>query len=86
MMVGMSENLAILGAYSDAMSRGDRDAVFEFWSPEFKSHVTDRVNPAMSGQDVRDQEVEWWTQCQNAFPDMAFSVGLLIEKDDLFVS
>ena len=86
MMEAMSENLAILGAYSDAMARGDRDAVYEFWSPDFVSHVTERVNPAMVGQDVRDQEVEWWTQCHNAFPDMVFSVGLLIEKDDLIVS
>ena len=82
----MSENLATLGAYSAAMARGDREAVFEYWSPDFKSHVTDRVNPAMSGTDVRGQELEWWTQVRNAFPDMVFSVGLLIEKDDLIVS
>ena len=40
----MSENLALLGAYSDAMAAGDEKAVFEFWSPDFVSHVTRRVN------------------------------------------
>ena len=84
--MGMSENLALLGAYSDAMARGDREAVFEFWSPEFVSHVTARVNPAAVGTDVRGQELEWWTQVRSAFPDMVFSVELLIEKDDLIVS
>ena len=82
----MSENLAILGAYSDAMARGDREAVFEYWSPDFVSHVTERVNPAMVGTDVRGQELEWWTQVRSAFPDMVFSVELLIESDDLIVS
>ena len=82
----MSENLALLGAYSDAMARGDREAVFEFWSPEFASHVTARVNPAAVGTDVRGQELEWWTQVRSSFPDMVFSVELLIEKDDLIVS
>jgi predicted ester cyclase len=82
----MSQNLAILAAYSEAMARGDREAVFEYWAPEFHSHVTDRVNPAMVGEDVRGQELEWWTQCRDAFPDMVFSVGLLIEKDDIIVS
>jgi predicted ester cyclase len=82
----MSENLAILGAYSAAMARGDRDAVFEFWSPDFVSHVTERVNPAAVGTDVRGHELEWWTQVRDAFPDMVFSVDLLIESGDLVVS
>ena len=82
----MSENLAILGAYSAAMERGDRDAVFEYWSPDFASHVTERVNPEMVGTDVRAQELEWWTQVRSAFPDMVFSVNLLIESGDLIVS
>jgi len=82
----MSENLAILGAYSAAMERGDRDAVFEFWSPDFHSHVTERVAPEFVGTDVRGQELEWWTEVRNAFPDMVFSVNLLIESGDLIVS
>jgi predicted ester cyclase len=82
----VSENLLTLGAYSDAMARGDRDAVFEFWSPDFHSHVTERVNPDAVGTDIRGHEVEWWTQASNAFPDMVFSVDLLIESDDLIVS
>ena len=82
----MSENLALLGAYSDAMFAGDQDAVFEYWSPDFVSHVTARVNPNAVGTDVRAQELEWWTQVRSAFPDYTFSVELLIESDDLVVS
>jgi len=85
-IVAMSENLAILGAYSAAMERGDREAVFKYWSPDFVSHVTERVNPEMVGADVRGQELEWWTEVRNAFPDMVFSVELLIESGDLIVS
>jgi predicted ester cyclase len=85
-MVTMSENLKILGAYSDAMAAGDEQAVFSFFAPEFASHVTARVNPDEVGQDIRGQELEWWTQVRSAFPDMVFSVALLIESDDLIVS
>ena len=48
----MSENLALLGAYSDAMFAGDQQAVFDFWSPDFVSHVTERVNPDAVGSDI----------------------------------
>ena len=82
----MSENLKMLSAYSDAMFAGDRDAVFEFWAPEFHSHVTRRVNPDAVGTDVRGHELEWWTQVRSAFPDFEFTVGLIIEHDDLVVS
>jgi len=82
----MSENLALLGAYSDAMFAGDQQAVFDFWSPDFVSHVTDRVNPDAVGTDIRGYELEWWTQVRSAFPDMSFEVGLLIESGDLVVS
>jgi predicted ester cyclase len=85
-MARMSENLALLGAYSDAMFAGDQDAVFEYWSPDFTSHVTERVNPDAVGTDVRGQELEWWTQVRSAFPDYTFSVELLIESGDLVVS
>ncbi len=82
----MSENLRILAEYSDAMFAGDEKAVFEYWSPDFMSHVTERVNPAAVGTDVRGQELEWWTQVRSAFPDMVFTVDLLIESGDLVVS
>ena len=70
---GRSENLAALAEYSNAMFAGDEQAVFEFWSPDFVSHVTERVNPDMVGTDVRGHELEWWTQVRNAFPDMTFT-------------
>jgi predicted ester cyclase len=82
----MSDNLRILAEYSDAMFAGDEQAVFTYWSPDFVSHVTRRVNPDAVGTDVRGQELEWWTQVRSAFPDMVFSIDLLIESDDLIVS
>ncbi len=82
----MSENLRLLGKYSAAMESGDTDAVYEFWSPEFVSHVTARVAPDRVGSDVRGDEQYWWEQARNAFPDMTFTVNLLIEHDDLVVS
>jgi predicted ester cyclase len=82
----MSQNLATLGEYSDAMFRGDQEAVFSYWSEDFHSHVTDRVNPELSGTDVRGEEVKWWNAVRRAFPDYTFTVDLLIEKDDLVVS
>ena len=68
------------------MEAGDEGAVFAFWAPEFQSHVTRRVSPDKVGTDVRGEELRWWTQVRSAFPDMTFSVNLLIEQDDLVVS
>jgi predicted ester cyclase len=82
----MSDNLRILGKYSAAMEAGDTDAVFEFWSPDFVSHVTERVSPDRAGTDVRADEQHWWEQARSAFPDMTFTVNLLIESGDLVVS
>jgi predicted ester cyclase len=82
----MSENLKLLGEYSKAMFEGDTAAVYEFWAPEFVSHVTARVAPDQVGVDIRGHEQEWWSQIMTALPDMDFTVGLLIESDDLVVS
>lgn len=82
----MSQNLKLLGAYSDAMFGGDTAAVYEFWSPDFVSHVTERVAPERVGEDVRGDEQEWWREVQAALPDMEFTVDLLIESGDLVVS
>ena len=82
----MSENLATLARYSARMSAGDYDAVFEFFAPEFTSHVTERVNPAITGTDIRPREREFWETAKRAFPDMKFKVNLVIESGDLVVS
>ena len=82
----MSDNLRMLGKYSAAMDAGDTEAVFEFWADDFVSHVTARVNPERVGSDVRGDEQQWWQQVRSAFPDMTFTVNLLIESDDLVVS
>jgi predicted ester cyclase len=82
----VSENLQLLGAYSEAMAAGDEEAVFSFFAPEFTSHVTARVNADAVGTDIRGEELRWWTQVRSAFPDMDFTVDLLIESGDLVVS
>jgi steroid delta-isomerase-like uncharacterized protein len=82
----VSDNLRLLAKYSAAMDAGDSGAVFEFWSEDFQSHVTERVSPERVGTDVRGEEQLWWEQVRAAFPDMEFTVDLLIESDDLVVS
>jgi steroid delta-isomerase-like uncharacterized protein len=82
----MSENLRLLGKYSAAMDAGDTEAVFESWSPDFVTHVTERVSPDRVGTDVRADEQQWWQEVRSAFPDMTFSVNLLVEQDDIVVS
>ena len=82
----MSDNLRTLAKYSEAMESGDTEAVYEFWAPEFHSHVTSRVAPDRVGDDVRGEEQKWWEQARAAFPDMVFTVNLVIESGDLAVS
>jgi len=82
----MPSNLSILGKYSARMSAGDYDAVYEFFAPEFHSHVTPRVSPEAVGTDIRHQEKKFWESAKRAFPDMQFSVDLLIESGDLVIS
>jgi predicted ester cyclase len=82
----MSDNLRMLAKYSEAMESGSTEAVYEFWAPEFHSHVTSRVAPDRMGDDVRGEEQKWWQQARAAFPDMVFSVNLVIESGDLVVS
>ena len=82
----MSDNLRVLGKYSEAMQTGSSEAVYEFFSEDFHSHVTDRVSPDQAGTDLRGYEQQWWQQARSAFPDMTFSVDLLIESGDLIVS
>jgi predicted ester cyclase len=82
----MSDNLKVLGSYSEAMFAGDEEAVYRHWSPDFVSHVTARVAPDAVGTDVRSHEVRWWKEVRDAFPDFTFAVNLLIESDDLVVS
>jgi predicted ester cyclase len=82
----MSDNLRTLARYSQAMDSGDTGAVFEFWAPDFVSHVTGRVRPDRVDDDIRGEEQRWWQQARSAFPDMVFTVDLLIEHDDLVVS
>ncbi len=79
-------NLKILGEYSAAMSDGNYDAVFEFFSEDFFSHVTPRVSPEAVGTDIRPHERRFWEESKRAFPDAEMTVDLLIESGDLVVS
>jgi steroid delta-isomerase-like uncharacterized protein len=81
----MSENLRILAKYSEAMEAGNGDAVYEFWSEDFHTHVADRVAGG-ENTDARAGEQEWWQSAKAAFPDFEFIVNVVIEKDDLIVS
>jgi hypothetical protein len=67
------------------MAAGDYDAVFETFAPGFRSHVTSRVSPGAGG-DIRPHERTYWETARAAFPDMKFSVNLLVESGDLIVS
>jgi predicted ester cyclase len=82
----MSDNLRTLAEYSAAMEAGDTEAVYTFWSEDFGSHVTGRVSPDRVGTDIRGSEQQWWEQARSAFPDMTFTVNLVIESGDLIVS
>ena len=82
----MSDNLRVLAEYSAAMEAGDTEAVYGFWSEDFESHVTERVSPEHVGTDIRGSEQQWWDQARSAFPDMTFTVNLVIESGDLIVS
>jgi predicted ester cyclase len=81
-----NDDLARLGEYSARMAAGDYDAVFEYFAPEFTSHTTERVSPAVVGTDLRPREHEYWRMARAAFPDMEFRVDLLLQMDDLIVS
>src|SRR3954447_12024672 len=83
---GTSEKFKILAEYSDAMFAGDTAAVLEYWSEDFHSNVTTRVSPEQVGTDVRGEEQVYWDQAKAAFPDMEFSIDLLIEAEDLVIS
>lgn len=82
----MSKNLNILGQYSARMAAGDYDAVYEVFASDFFSHVAARVSPDIAGTDIRSQERRFWETAKSAFPDMQFTVDLLLECGDIVVS
>ena len=79
-------NLQILAEYSNKMAQGDYDAVFDYFSDRFVSHVTERVHPEQVGDDIRYREREFWEMAKTAFPDMKFRVDLVLETDGYVVS
>lgn len=79
-------NLHNLAEYSNKMAQGDYDAVFEYFSEKFMSHVTSRVNPDLVGTDIRPKEREFWEMTKQAFPDMKFEVNLVLESGEYVIS
>src|SRR2546429_8313083 len=56
----MSENLRLLGEYSEAMEAGDEEAGFSFFAPEVLSHVTARGGTALLRGDLSRLAPPWW--------------------------
>jgi predicted ester cyclase len=79
-------NLFILGDYSAEMAKGNYDAVYQYFSDSFFSHVTERVHPEQVGTDIRYREREFWEMSKKAFPDMDFRVDLVLESGDHVVA
>ena len=79
-------NLHNLAEYSNKMAQGDYDAVFEYFSEKFMSHVTARVDPDLVGTDIRPKEKEFWEMAKQAFPDMKFEVNLVLESGEYVIS
>ena len=77
-----SKNLKILAEYTERIKNGDTDAVYEYFAPEFSSHVAKRVAPESSGFDIRLGEVMFWQESANAFPDREFVIEKIWEIDD----
>jgi predicted ester cyclase len=74
-------NLAILADYTRRVLKGDMQAVFDVWAPEFQTHVAERVSPEAVGMDQRPGEVAFWQESAKAFPDRRFVVHKLWELD-----
>ena len=83
----MSENLRTARrSTATRWTPATTEAVFEFWSHDFHSHVTERVSPERVGKDIRGEEQQWWDQVRCGVPRHDVHRDLLIEQDDLIVS
>ncbi len=79
-------NLHSLAEYSTKMTQGEYGAVYDYFSEDFMSHVTARVNPEQVGTDIRHREGEFWVMAKQAFPDMKFDVDLVLESGEYIIS
>lgn len=81
-------NLRRLVEYTERIKNGDTDAVYEYFAPEFFTHVAKRVAPEAVGLDVRFGEVMFWQESANAFPDRAFTIEKAweIEEEDIVIA
>lgn len=80
-MAEKESNLLILAEYTRRVLRGDMQAVYDVWAPDFHTHVAERVSPEAVGMDQRAGEVAFWQESAQAFPDRRFVVHKLWELD-----
>jgi steroid delta-isomerase-like uncharacterized protein len=76
------KNSKIFAEYTERIKNGDTDAVYEYFAPEFYSHVAKRVAPESLEFDIRLGEVMFWQESANAFPDREFVLHKVWEIDD----
>jgi len=81
-MAEKKDNLKVLARYSRRMLKGDTQAVFDTFAPEFFTHVATRVSPDVIGADLRPAEVMFWEEMARAFPDREFVVHKVWVVDD----
>ena len=65
------------------MESGDGTAVYDFWSDDFVSHVTERVSPERVGTDVVSARHfdQWWKTARRENPDLlTFTEELLLRE------
>lgn len=77
-----SRNVNIFVEYTDRIKNGDTDAVYEFFAPDFSSHVVRRVAPQALGSDIRAGEVMFWEESAQAFPDREFVIERIWAVDE----
>lgn len=68
------DHVKLMKDYIARVTRGDLDAIEEFFCPDFHSHVVRRVHPAALGTDIRLCERMFWEESAAAFPDRAFRI------------
>ncbi len=87
-MAEKRSNLKILAEYTARVQNGDTQAVYEYFAPEFVTHVAERVAPEVVGLDVRFGEVMFWEESARAFQDRVFTIEKAweIEADEVVIA
>ena len=86
-MAAQSKNMRVYEEYTDRIRKGDLQAVYDFFAPDFHTHVTRRVAPEFVGTDIRPGEVMFWEESANAFSNREFFVEkfVAVDAEDIIV-